>query len=48
MPADAKLNPYGTGYITEETKITKSGTLTTDPLKARIVKISNPSIINPV
>jgi primary-amine oxidase len=48
MPYDAELNPYRTGYITEETKITKSGAFTTDPLKARIFKISNPGQINPV
>ncbi|ODO01516.1 hypothetical protein I350_06336 [Cryptococcus amylolentus CBS 6273] len=48
MPEDKNLNPFGTGYYTEETKITKSGTLKTDPFKARIIKISNPDKINPV
>ncbi|OCF32139.1 hypothetical protein I316_06295 [Kwoniella heveanensis BCC8398] len=48
MPRDAKLNPYGTGYITKETSITQSGTAQTDPYKNRIFKISNPSKINPV
>jgi primary-amine oxidase len=48
MPQDASLNPYGTGYMTKETKITKSSTVKTDPLAARIFKISNPSTLNPV
>ncbi|WWC90936.1 uncharacterized protein L201_005874 [Kwoniella dendrophila CBS 6074] len=48
MPRDSKLNPYGTGYITEETKITESSTANTDPYKNRVFKISNPSKINPV
>lgn len=48
MPQDSSLNPYGTGYMTKETKITTSSTVKTDPLAARIFKISNPSKINPV
>ncbi|TYJ53662.1 hypothetical protein B9479_005688 [Cryptococcus floricola] len=48
MPEDKDLNPFGTGYYTEETTITKSGTLKTDPFKARVIKISNPDKINPV
>jgi Cu2+-containing amine oxidase len=48
MPQDPSLNPYGTGYMTKETKITTSSTVKTDPLAARIFKISNPSKINPV
>ncbi|WVW79628.1 hypothetical protein I302_101597 [Kwoniella bestiolae CBS 10118] len=48
MPADNKLNPYGTGYITKETPITESGTFQTDPYKNRVFKISNPGKINPV
>ncbi|WVQ72852.1 hypothetical protein IAR50_002413 [Cryptococcus sp. DSM 104548] len=48
MPEDEDLNPFGTGYYTEETKVTKSGTLRTDPFKARVIKISNPGKVNPV
>jgi len=48
MPQDLRLNPYGTGYITQETKITKSSNAQTDPFKNRIFKISNPAKINPV
>lgn len=48
MARDSVLNPHGTGYVTEETKITKSGAHQTDPYKARIFKISNPNKINPV
>ncbi|WVQ83833.1 hypothetical protein IAT38_005977 [Cryptococcus sp. DSM 104549] len=48
MPADPVLNKFGTGYITSETKITKSSTAATDPWKARVFKIYNPSMINPV
>ncbi|EXJ86916.1 primary-amine oxidase [Capronia epimyces CBS 606.96] len=48
MPRDRVLNPYGTGYITEETKVTRSSSQQTDPSKARIFKIFNPNKINPV
>ena len=48
MRQDKILNPYNTGYITQETKIKKSSTAETDPSKARVFKISNPNKINPV
>lgn len=48
MEEDEKLNPYGTGYVTKETVIKKSSTLKTDPYANRVIKISNPSKINPV
>ncbi|OCF40041.1 hypothetical protein I317_06179 [Kwoniella heveanensis CBS 569] len=52
MPFD-KLNPpkdnrWGVGYKVEKTPITTSGFADIDPTKARVFKIVNPNIKNPV
>ncbi|KAI5479469.1 hypothetical protein MNV49_003613 [Pseudohyphozyma bogoriensis] len=48
VPTHPTLNPYGVGYTTESTIVKTSGTLKTDPTKARTFKIINPTKINPV
>ncbi|ORY81302.1 primary-amine oxidase [Leucosporidium creatinivorum] len=48
MAKDPVLNPYSTGYITEETIMQVSGTADADPFKARVFKMINPNVVNPV
>ncbi|KAH6658499.1 copper amine oxidase [Truncatella angustata] len=42
------LNPHGTGYISQETIVKKSGGYNLDMTKNRVYKIKNLSSINPV
>ena len=48
LPADPKENPFGVGYGTQETVISKSGTAKTNVEQHRVFKIRNDSIINNV
>lgn len=41
MAKDPVLNPYSTGYVTEETVMQTSGTADADPFKARFFKMIN-------
>lgn len=48
MPIDEKLNPYGIGYITHETRLAKESFADLRPETARTFKIQNPNVINPL
>ncbi|RAO73983.1 uncharacterized protein BHQ10_009995 [Talaromyces amestolkiae] len=47
MPEDDN-NPYGCGYISQETILKKSGTAQTSVERHRVFKIRNDSVINPI
>lgn len=48
MPWDEKLNPLGTGYISEETQVIRAGPVEDDFTKGRVFKILNEKETNPV
>lgn len=48
VPWDEKLNPLGTGYVTDEKQIYRAGPVADDYTKGRIFKIINENEINPV
>ncbi|KAJ5108251.1 copper amine oxidase [Penicillium angulare] len=48
MEKDPDLNPHGTGYITKETVVQKSGGYDLDTQKNRVFKIANVETRNPV
>jgi primary-amine oxidase len=48
LPIDAEINPYGVGYITQETEIHVSGGFDTDTDRNRTFKIQNTTKRNPV
>lgn len=48
MPMDDKLNPYGIGYIAEETRLAKESFADLKPETARVFKIQNPNVLNPL
>ncbi|OJJ81157.1 amine oxidase [Aspergillus glaucus CBS 516.65] len=48
LPEDDETNPYGVGYITNQTTLCTSGTADTDISRHRVFKIRNDSIKNPI
>lgn len=48
LPEDDETNPYGVGYITNQTTLRTSGTAETDISRHRVFKIRNDSITNPI
>ena len=48
MPKDPETNPFGVGYISKDTVISKAGHAETDVSKARVFKIRNDSKINSI
>ena len=48
LPIDEKLNPYGIGYTAHETRMQKESYADSDPTKARVFKIQNPNVLNPL
>ncbi|PPJ52820.1 hypothetical protein CBER1_11295 [Cercospora berteroae] len=48
MPWDDKLNPLGTGYVTQETEIVRASAVPDDLYKGRVFKILNENKTNPV
>ncbi|CAK1361735.1 unnamed protein product [Cercospora beticola] len=48
MSWDEKLNPLGTGYVTEETQIVRASAVPDDLYKGRVFKIPNENKTNPV
>jgi primary-amine oxidase len=48
MPWDEKLNPFGTGFCTEEKIIYRAGVVDDDLSKGRVFKIINEDKVNPV
>ncbi|KAE8139456.1 copper amine oxidase [Aspergillus pseudotamarii] len=47
-PADAYINPLGTGYITEQTILNRAGPVGDDISKGRVFTILNENVENPV
>lgn len=48
MPIDDKLNPYGIGYTARETRLTNESFADLNPQTARVFKIQNPNVMNPL
>lgn len=48
MPRDEKLNPLGTGYVTQEQYAYRAGPVEDDLAKGRVFKIINENETNPV
>jgi primary-amine oxidase len=48
LPIDAEKNPYGVGYITEETEISTSGGFDTSTERNRVFKIQSTTKRNPI
>ncbi|OAA60381.1 copper amine oxidase [Niveomyces insectorum RCEF 264] len=48
LPITEHLNPYGAGYVVEETTVRRAGAYDTDVAKHRVYKIRNDNVINPV
>jgi primary-amine oxidase len=48
LPTDPVLNPYGVGYVAQETIISRAGSAKTDTNSHRVFKIRNDSIINAI
>lgn len=48
MPWDDKINPFGTGFVTDEKTCHRAGHVDDDVAKGRVFKIVNENQINPV